>query len=109
MRARAARRIASDGPDADIHAKLIDWYPASADYPEGFAMNLSEGVLRLRYRESWEAPEPLEPDRPYRVAVAMFPCANLFKRSHRLRLDLACGRWPGGRWPARARGRKPRT
>jgi putative CocE/NonD family hydrolase len=86
--------VASDGPDADIHAKLIDWYPASADYPDGFAMNLSEGVLRLRYRESWEAPTPLEPGRPYAVTVAMFPCANLFKRGHRLRLDLAGSNFP---------------
>lgn len=45
--------VASDGPDADIHAKLIDLYPPSEDYPQGFAMNLSEGLLRLRYRASW--------------------------------------------------------
>jgi hypothetical protein len=86
--------VASDGPDADIHAKLVDLYPPSADYSQGFAMNLSEGVLRLRYRESWEAPGPLEPGRPYAVTVAMFPCANLFKRGHRLRLDLAGSNFP---------------
>jgi hypothetical protein len=86
--------VASDGPDADIHAKLVDLYPASADYPDGFAMNLSEGLLRLRYRESWEAPTPLEPGQPYAVSVAMFPCANLFKRGHRLRLDLTGSNFP---------------
>ena len=86
--------VASDGPDADIHAKLIDFYPPSDDYPQGFAMNLSEGLLRLRYRESWEAPTLLEPGRPYAVPSAMFPCANLFKRSHRLRLDLAGSNFP---------------
>jgi putative CocE/NonD family hydrolase len=86
--------VASDGPDADIHAKLVDLYPPSADYPEGFAMNLSEGLLRLRYRDSWETPTPLEPGRPYAVSVAMFPCANLFKRGHRLRLDLAGSNFP---------------
>jgi len=86
--------VASDGPDADIHAKLIDFYPPSEDYPEGFAMNLCEGLLRLRYRDSWEAPTLLEPGRPYAVTVAMFPCANLFKRGHRLRLDLAGSNFP---------------
>jgi putative CocE/NonD family hydrolase len=86
--------VASDGPDADLHAKLVDLYPPSADYPEGFAMNLSEGLLRLRYRDSWEAPTLLEPGRPYAVTVAMFPCANLFKRGHRLRLDLAGSNFP---------------
>jgi hypothetical protein len=86
--------VASDGPDADICAKLIDLYPASEDYPDGFGMNLSEGVLRLRYRDSWEAPALLEPGRPYRVTVAMFPCANLFRRGHRLRLDIAGSNFP---------------
>jgi putative CocE/NonD family hydrolase len=86
--------IATDGPDADVHAKLVDLYPPSEDYPDGFAMNLSEGLLRLRYRDSWEAPSLLEPGRPYAVTVAMFPCANLFKRGHRLRLDLAGSNFP---------------
>jgi putative CocE/NonD family hydrolase len=86
--------VASDGPDADIHAKLIDLYPPNEDYPDGFAMNLSEGLLRLRYRESWEAPTLLEPGRPYQISVAMFPCANLFKRGHRLRLDIAGSNFP---------------
>ena len=86
--------LAADTPDADIHAKLIDLYPPSEDYPDGFAMNLSEGLLRLRYRDSWEAPALLEPGQLYKVTIAMFPCANLFKRSHRLRLDLAGSNFP---------------
>jgi uncharacterized protein len=86
--------LAGDGPDADLHAKLVDLYPPSEDYPHGFAMNLSEGLLRLRYRDSWEAPTLLEPGRVYAVTVAMFPCGNLFKRGHRLRLDLAGSNFP---------------
>ena len=86
--------VASDGRDADIHAKLVDLYPPNPDYPDGFAMNLCEGLLRLRYRDSWSAPTLLHPGRPYAVRVAMFPCANLFKRGHRLRLDLAGSNFP---------------
>ncbi len=48
--------IASDAPDTDFTARLIDLYPPSADYPDGFAMNLTEGLLRVRYRDSWEKP-----------------------------------------------------
>jgi X-Pro dipeptidyl-peptidase C-terminal non-catalytic domain len=44
----------SDCPDTDFTAKLLDLYPPSPDDPEGFAMNLCEGLLRLRYRDSWE-------------------------------------------------------
>ena len=86
--------VATDGPDADIHAKLVDLYPPSGDWPDGFAMNLCEGLLRLRYRDSWDAPTLLEPGRVYSVVVAMFPCANLFRRGHRLRLDLAGSNFP---------------
>jgi len=44
--------IASDSPDTDFTAKLIDVYPPSADFPPGFAMNLTEGLLRVRYRDN---------------------------------------------------------
>lgn len=86
--------VASDGPDADIHAKLVDLYPPGPDYPQGFAMNLCEGVLRLRYRDSWERPSPLQPGQVYRVVVAMFPIANRFSCGHRLRLDIAGSNFP---------------
>ena len=43
--------IASDAPDTDFTAKLIDVYPPSADFPQGFAMNLTEGLLRVGYRD----------------------------------------------------------
>ena len=86
--------VASDGPDADIHAKLIDVYPPNEDYPRGFAMNISEGLLRLRYRDSWEEPTPMRPGEVYAVTIAMFPTANLFRRGHRLRLDIAGSNFP---------------
>lgn len=86
--------VASDGPDADIHAKLIDVYPPNEDYPQGFAMNISEGLLRLRYRDSWEEPTPMRPGEVYAVTIAMFPTANLFRRGHRLRLDIAGSNFP---------------
>jgi putative CocE/NonD family hydrolase len=86
--------IASDAPDADIHAKLVDLYPPSEDYPDGFAMNLCEGLLRLRYRESWEAPRLMAQGEVYAVTIELFPTANLFRRGHRLRLDLAGSNFP---------------
>jgi hypothetical protein len=57
-------------------------------------MNLSEGLLRLRYRDSWEAPTPMRPGEVYAVRIAMFPIANLFRRGHRLRLDIAGSNFP---------------
>ena len=86
--------LACDAPDADIHAKLIDQYPPTADDPDGFAMNLCEGVLRLRYRDSWSDPAPMTPGEIYVVTVSLFPVANLFRRGHRLQLDIAGSNFP---------------
>ena len=69
-------------------------YPPSADYPLGFAMNVTDGILRLRYRNSWEKPEPLVPGVPVQITVEAFPTANLFKRGHRLRLDVSSSNFP---------------
>lgn len=86
--------IASDAPDTDITAKLIDVHPASADYPHGFALNLCEGILRCRYRNDRAVPELLPPNVPVAIAVELFPTANLFRAGHRIRLDIASSEFP---------------
>jgi putative CocE/NonD family hydrolase len=86
--------IASDGPDTDFTAKLIDVHPPSEDYPEGFAMNLTEGILRARYRDSWEEPSLMVPGEVYAITIELFPTANLFARGHRLRLDISSSNFP---------------
>jgi putative CocE/NonD family hydrolase len=86
--------IASDAPDTDITAKLIDVHPASADWPQGFALNLCEGILRCRYREDRSAPSMLEPGRATAITVELFPTANLFRAGHRIRLDIAASEFP---------------
>lgn len=86
--------IASDGPDTDFTIKLIDVYPPSEDYPSGYALNLTDGILRCRYRDSWEAPAPMTPGQAYRIRVAAFPTSNLFKAGHRIRLDVSSSNFP---------------
>jgi uncharacterized protein len=86
--------IASDAPDTDFTAKLIDVYPPSADLAHGFAMNLTEGLLRVRYRDSWESPALMVPGEVYPITIELFPTANLFRRGHRLRLDISSSNFP---------------
>jgi uncharacterized protein len=86
--------IASDAPDTDFTAKLIDVYPPSEDFPHGFAMNLTEGLLRVRYRDSWEQPALMVPGEVYAITIELFPIANLFCRGHRLRLDISSSNSP---------------
>jgi putative CocE/NonD family hydrolase len=52
-------------------------------------MNLTDGILRARYRKSWEHPEPLVPGEPTEVTIETFPTSNLFKAWHRIRIDIS--------------------
>ncbi len=91
---KARLHVASDRPDTDFTVKLIDVYPPSDDYPSGFAMNITDGILRARYRKSWEHPEPLVPGEPTIVEIDPFPTSNLFKRGHRIRIDISSSNFP---------------
>jgi uncharacterized protein len=86
--------IASDAPDTDFTIKLLDVYPPNEDYPEGFAMNLTDGILRCRYRESWEHPRLMEAGRVYAIRIEAFPTSNLFKAGHRIRVDVSSSNFP---------------
>lgn len=86
--------IASNCPDTDFTAKLIDVYPPSADYPAGYAMNLTDGILRVRYRDSWEQPSLMTPGAVYAIRIEAFPTSNLFRRGHRIRLDISSSNFP---------------
>ena len=86
--------ISSDAPDTDFTAKLIDEHPPSADYPGGYAMNVTDGILRCRYRKSWEQPEMLAPGEVAEVTIEPMPTSNLFKAGHRIRLDISSSNFP---------------
>ena len=86
--------VASDAPDTDFTAKLIDVHPASADYPHGFALNLTDGILRLRYAEDRARPRLNVPGETRRVRITLFPTANLFLPGHRIRLDVSSSNFP---------------
>jgi putative CocE/NonD family hydrolase len=86
--------ISSDAPDTDFTAKLVDVYPPNADYPDGFAMNITDGILRARYRDSWERPSLLTAGEVYRVRIEPFPTSNVFARGHRIRVDLSSSNFP---------------
>lgn len=87
-------RVETDAPDIDLTAKLIDWAPASTDWPMGFAMNVTDGILRLRYRDGWTRPKPMRAGVPADIRIDLPPTANLFKAGHRVRLDIAGSNFP---------------
>jgi putative CocE/NonD family hydrolase len=84
----------SDAVDTDFTAKLVDVYPPSPDFPAGFDLNVNDGITRARYRDSLSAPKPLTPGTVYPITVEMYPTSLVFKRGHRIRLDVAGSNFP---------------
>ncbi len=84
----------SDCYDTDFTGKLIDVYPPSADFPSGFEMNLTDGIIRARYRNSPEKAELMEPGKTYEFTIEPFSTANVFKKGHRIRVDISSSNFP---------------
>ncbi len=84
----------SSAKDTDFTAKLVDVYPASDDWPDGFDLNVTDGILRTRYRDSRDAPAFLEPGEVVEMEIALFPTANRFQAGHRIRVEVSSSNYP---------------
>jgi len=80
--------VSSSAADTDITAKLVDVAP------DGFARNLTEGILRLRYRDSAERPQPLKPGTVYKVKLDLWATSNVFLAGHKIRLEISSSNFP---------------
>jgi len=85
---------ASTAPDTDFTAKLIDEYPASADFPGGFDLNITDGIIRARYRDSLSDETLMEPGNVYTFTIKLYPTSNVVKKGHRIRVDLSSSSFP---------------
>ena len=86
--------ISSSAVDTDFTARLLDIHPPSEDYPSGYHMNLTDSIIRARYREGREKAVLMEPGEVYEVQIDLFPTSNLFKAGHRIRLDISSSNFP---------------
>lgn len=84
----------SSALDTDFTAKLVDVYPASADWPNGFELNLTDGIVRARFRESLQEEKLLEPGKVYPFTIKLYPTSNVFKKGHHIRLDISSSNFP---------------
>jgi len=78
----------SSAVDTDFTGKLVDVWP------NGFAQNLTEGILRARYRDSQETPELLNPAQIYKLTLDLWSTSNVFLPGHRLRLEVSSSNFP---------------
>jgi putative CocE/NonD family hydrolase len=86
--------ISSTATDTDFTAKLIDVYPPNQDFPLGFDMNIGDSIIRTRYRDSLEQQKLMKPGTVYQVKINLYPTANLFKKGHRIRVDISSSNFP---------------
>jgi uncharacterized protein len=78
----------SSAVDTDFLAKLVDVGP------DGFAQNLTEGIIRARYRNSQEKPELMNPGQIYKFAIDLWSTSNVFVKGHALRLEISSSNFP---------------
>ncbi len=86
--------VSSSAVDTDFTAKLIDVSPPSAAWPGGFDLNIGDGIARMRFRESLKQEVLMEPGKIYPVAIKLYPTSNIFKKGHRIRVDISSSNFP---------------
>jgi putative CocE/NonD family hydrolase len=85
---RVTLHVQSDCRDTDFVAKLIEVEP------DGRAMLLMDGVVRAMYRESSPEPQPLAPDRVYRLTIDLAHIHHTFCAGSRLEVDVTSSNFP---------------
>ncbi|HTJ87443.1 MAG TPA: CocE/NonD family hydrolase [Terriglobales bacterium] len=80
--------VKSSAVDTDFTAKLVDVGP------DGFARDLTEGILRMRYRDSPEHPNFMNPGQTYQITVDLWATSNVFLKGHSIRLEIASSNFP---------------
>ena len=83
--------------DADFVVKLIDVFPDDFKYPDsagvhypmgGYQMLVRGEIMRGRYRNSFEKPEPFVPGAVTQVKYELPDIAHTFKKGHRLMVQV---------------------
>ncbi len=80
--------VSSSAVDTDFTGKLVDVWP------DGFSQNLTDGILRARYRSSTEKAELMNPGEVYRLTIEHWSTSNVFLPGHKLRVEVASGNFP---------------
>ncbi|MBA3824748.1 MAG: CocE/NonD family hydrolase [Ktedonobacterales bacterium] len=81
---------ATDAPDTDFVARLVDVHP------NGFARNLTDGIIRGRFRNGFAQEQLLTPGEITQFTLDLWATSNVFRAGHRIRLDITSSNFP--RW-----------
>jgi putative CocE/NonD family hydrolase len=80
--------VASDAIDTDFAAVLTNVFP------DGRSIRVAENIMRASYRDSLSTPKPIEPGRIYCYKIELNGISLMFKKGHRIRVDVMSARFP---------------
>ena len=78
----------SSAVDTDFTAKLVDVEPS------GYARNLTDGIIRARYRNPRQPAELIAPGDIIEYTIDLWATSNLFKKGHRIRVEISSSNFP---------------
>ena len=78
----------SSAVDTDFTAKLVDVHP------NGQSLNLQDGIIRARYRESFLSEKMMKPGEIYKFEIDLWATGNLFKPGHRIGVEISSSNFP---------------
>ena len=93
----AAELFAStSGTDSDWVVKLIDVYPedSSDKNMRGFELIIASDIFRARFRNSFEHPEPVPSNKPFKYAIDLHSTAHCFRKGHRIMVQVQSSWFP---------------
>jgi putative CocE/NonD family hydrolase len=91
-------KVSTSGTDSDWIVKVIDVFPQTASDPAsskplaGYQMMVRSEVIRGRFRNSYEKPEPFKADEPTTVRLTLQDVLHTFKKGHRVMVQV-CSTW----------------
>jgi putative CocE/NonD family hydrolase len=93
--------VSMSGTDADFVVKLIDVFPDDFTYGRddnyimnGYQMLVRGEVMRGKFRNSFEKPEPFVPNKPTKVRFQLPDVAHTFKKGHRIMVQIQSSWFP---------------
>jgi uncharacterized protein len=78
----------TSAPDTDFTAKLVDVFP------NGEARNLTDGILRIRYRHGLDKVELAQAGEVYPLTIDMGVTSNVFLAGHSIRVEISSSNFP---------------
>ncbi|MGC9318179.1 MAG: CocE/NonD family hydrolase [Armatimonadota bacterium] len=78
----------SSAPDTDFFARLVD------EDPDGIALEICYGMVRMRHRNSWAEEDLVEPGDVVELRITLGATACRFREGHRIRLEICSADFP---------------